>query len=454
MDCEQARDRLNEALAAPLADDVRSSLAAHLATCSACRAEQESLQRLDAQLRRALRPQCDAAVRVAERVAALVIDAPRPNASPPPTTVVPRRWLTLLVTAALSAAAGFWLALTVGPRPAPPPLPVPASPAPIVARLAAATRAIEVQTNGEAPWRAVSLSSNAAWTNVELPSGSAVRTSNGARCELATVDGCIVRLNDGAEVGLPSPRRLELRQGEIWCSTPPEVTLEVLTGVSASLPPNCTVLCPSTPAAFSCVQGPDCVEVTSARGVVELHTPTTKRTLRPGESVAVVSRQFEERPRQRDPWQAVGWMLPLVGQRPDHPELTERVDSLLAEVGRTKVSYLREQQLRGLGEYGVLPLLRFVESASSRTNPERRDAAMRIVADLAPSWSIGNLVPLLRDEQPSIRFEAARALQRLTGEDHGHSAQDWRQPTEVMQEAWTRWNAWWEENRAQLPARP
>ncbi|MDB5387501.1 MAG: hypothetical protein JWM11_3147, partial [Planctomycetaceae bacterium] len=99
-----------------------------------------------------------------------------------------------------------------------------------------------------------------------------------------------------------------------------------------------------------------------------------------------------------------------------------------------------------LGEYAALPLLRFVQSVSSRTEPAQRLQAMSILADIAPSWLTGELIELLADSEPRVRIQAAVALKRLTRQTQGRGPEEWSAPLAELKDSLDRWHTWWKEN--------
>ena len=130
----------------------------------------------------------------------------------------------------------------------------------------------------------------------------------------------------------------------------------------------------------------------------------------------------------------------------DSPELGDRVNRLLANLGRSKMANLYEDEIRSLGEHAVLPLLRFVQSPTSRDDPYQRQSAMAIIADVAPTWVIGDLIGLLSDDEPHVRTQAATALLRLTRQTHGRAPTAWSAPLSDCEESLQRWHQWWQTN--------
>jgi hypothetical protein len=78
---------------------------------------------------------------------------------------------------------------------------------------------------------------------------------------------------------------------------------------------------------------------------------------------------------------------------------------------------------------------------------------MRILSDIVPSWLVPELVQLLSDEEAETRALSARALQRLTGLDHGRSSEQWRAALPECASTLQQWQQWLAENR-ELYLRP
>jgi hypothetical protein len=292
----------------------------------------------------------------------------------------------------------------------------------------------------------------------ECRSDGGVRTGEKARCELITSDGSVIRMNSGTEIVLHSPARIELRKGEIWCRSTAAAPLEIVPAMSSAAARRAA---PQSPV-FSCT-GPeaacflriekqgDAVCVTAETGRVAVKAADKSLELRARESATITGEQVE-RDHSSDPLLDASWMQPLL-TRKGHAdrELAERVNDLLARVGETKQPELYETEIRSLGEYCVLPLLRYVESPRSNSNPARRTAAMRIVSDLAPAWAIGDLIGLLGHADADVRSLAAAALTRLTEQTQGVEPAKWRGPPGDWQPTAAAWQAWWSKNRDRFP---
>jgi hypothetical protein len=269
-------------------------------------------------------------------------------------------------------------------------------------------------------------------------------------------------MNCGTEIVFHSAGCVELKRGEIWCRSTPQAPLEVL----PSLPPtvvehrvpsgassgwSCTA---SDATCLLCVtESGNKVRVTAAAGNISVKARHENLQLEPSET-ATITRERIDRDRSSDRLLAASWMQPLL-IRKGHAdrELAERVEDLLARIGDSERSELYEAEIRSLGEYGVLPLLRYVESPPARSDGERRLVAMRIVSDLAPPWAIGDLVGLLKHPDADVRFLSAAAMQRLTRQTQGVPPEAWRgNPTE-WEAGLAAWQTWWSKNRDRYPLR-
>jgi hypothetical protein len=340
---------------------------------------------------------------------------------------------------------------------------VPESPArapvdPSIARLVVATKTdgVEVNDHGRKDWQPV-----ADISKFQCPTEGCVRTKSGSRCELVTSEGCVVRMNSGTEIVVHSPARIELRRGEIWCRSTAAAPLEVVPALSSAVvkqasPGKTVMTCTGADAAciLKIAKTGDEVSVTAEAGKVDVKAHDKSLELGARESATITGEIL----RLDDPSDALldaSWMQPiLICKGHSNRELAERVNDLLARVGETKAPELYETEIRSLGEYSVLPLLRYVESPRSDSNPRRRTAAMQIISDLAPAWAIGDLVGLLKHPDADVRSLAAAALGRLTQQTQGIAPNKWRGPPAEWQPAAAAWRAWWTKNSDRFPHLP
>lgn len=468
MKCEAALPLINSLVDREIVEVDRNALEGHLSSCSECRATMNAVRLADAELNLAFQPDREAARQVADNVIRLL----EPETIPAQHGVTDDRrvdWRSL----ALALVAGFLLALIIFPPSSHQPRPE--QHAPIVksvspslkrfetlepedqkqparvAKLVAWTGDVQLDS-GDGDWNAVSLNA------FRCPSDSRIRTSKGAVCELLTSDGAVIRMNGETEVKLRSPLEIELQKGQVFCQTPDDASIEVYSSESSA-----SELLPQKNAWSACGSGTGFLATLSTKGEgsvtswpgcsVDVRTESSQHRLKPGESANIVNGKVEQSGPAYDALIVASWIHPLLMQKGhDDPELNRRVDELLARIGHSKMSMLYEREIRSLGEYCVLPLIRYVQSPISQHEPGRRANAMSIAADLAPTVLIGELLPLLRDDSPEIRFQTAQALLRLTKETHGRRPAEWRKPIDETTMTADRWTTWWQLNRDRYPA--
>jgi hypothetical protein len=497
MDCSYAQDLIGAVIDGQASADDRAALDAHVAGCASCEEQWTAAREVDADLRRLFAPRREAAAALTERIARRITDGPSSGlavdaalaADAASAGVVSRLSsrvsLHQVVSWLAAMAAGFLLAVLVFQPWTKPTVADPqpqtaqqgasregaksevvaasrnADVRPPVARLVVATGDVTMRPAPEADWSAVSPSPSSA---VPCQPGTTLRTQPGVRCEMQTAEGCVIRMNDDSELTVRSARSLELHKGQVWCSAPDDVAMEVSTSVPAedsapctknAAPPverSWTFRCPSNASLISAVGEKGDVRLTAARGEVEVRAGEASRRLPPGQTVSIRDGQFAQLPHHEDALLAATWIDALLVKKGHaDPELLARVNGLLAQIGQAKASFLYEQELRGLGEHCVLPLLRYVQSSPSADEREQRHKAMRIVADLAPSWTVGDLIGLLDDDDDEVRFQAAAALRRLTGQSHGREPQAWKSPRTDCTPTVAIWQTWWTKNRIRYP---
>jgi ferric-dicitrate binding protein FerR (iron transport regulator) len=449
MNCEAVCESLGAWIDRQLPADEAAALEAHLATCGECRAAAEALRAQDAELLRAFQPGREAARRVAESaIAELHRDAPVAVADRPGSN---RKWVSLV----LAATAGFLLAIFLFPpwkRSAvdPPAGGIAGLPPTIepVAKLVVATGNVEVQPPGASTWQ------SADYVDQFLcPSNGVVRTGPNVQCEWQTTDGSVIRLNGDTQIRFASAGVVEVERGQIACSSPTNGSLKVVVPERAAAAASPWFMCQSQSSAVAAIAPDGNVQVTAAAGEVALQTSAGSEPLRGGESVRLVEGRIVKGD-YTDPLLATAWTgALLVRKGHDDAELAARVDQLLARLGQSKVSLLYEEEIRALGEYAVLPLVKFVESPLSQESRTHRQQAITLVSDLAPTWAIPDLIKLLSDPDAYVRSQAARALQRLTGRDQGRTVDGWREPLENCAPTIDAWQMWWQLEHPRYPPR-
>jgi ferric-dicitrate binding protein FerR (iron transport regulator) len=432
MRCEGFLEQLNARFDGELGAEDAAALDAHLAECAECRAAAERLHAIDTELRLAFGARRAAAARLAERTAAVI----RASAEVPKSPAPGLAWGQLL----LAMTAGFLLAVVVfqpwRPKTVAPAL-VPLEP---IARLAVASGPVEVRPASQADFLRCS-------PDAPLEQDSTVRTSQDVFCEIALQDGSPFWLDRNTEVTLRKSKVVEVRRGRLWsCCLPGQKSFEIQSGGGTIVPNVAAEL------ALEC--RPDAVRLLVVDGTVSVQTGHQSMEVGPGQQVRITGGKLEEEPGWHDALLETAWVNKVLALRSaERPELAERVNRLLANVGAAKLSLLYEDELRRLGDSGVPPLLAYLNSTRPMPDGAQRATAARMIADVAQSRWIADLIALLTDPNPDVRFHAARGLERLTGRDQGCEARRWRtEPWTSCGDAYQKWIYWWLENRDRYPA--
>lgn len=431
MRCEVATGQMHAWIDGELSSEDAAALAVHVEQCDSCLADSERLKGEDDALRRAFAPRREAVAKLAEEtVAALRSEL---EVLPAGVTATPRlAWGQAL----MAMAAGFLLAVILfrpwqvtSDETAAIPTPEP------IARLAVATGLVEVKA-----WQQVEFLSCP--TSAPIAKDATVRTGPSARCEIALEDGNAVRLDNDTEVTLHGTDVVEVSRGRLWSAS--EAGRE---GVAVQASGGKVV--PKAAAEFALTCEPRGARLTVVEGEVDVETVAGSVAVGPGEKVRIVDGNVEEDPTWRDALLETAWVNSVLALRgSEHPELVKRLNRLLANVGAAKLSLLYEDELRRLGDDGVPPLVAYLNATRETPHTTQRATAARIVADVAGTRWIGELIELLVDGNGEVRFQAARGLERLTGRDQGIDAEEWR--TRSMEECasgQSTWQEWWEGNR-------
>jgi len=450
MQCDRCLNLLPAHVDGELSRAETAEVEAHLVGCAACQAELDALAAQDVALDGAFAPRRAAAEGVAtaalERIATLA-----PAQAAPPAVRQPRFWLGPVKLFA-AAAAGFLLAVLILRPGTPPPAPVviapptthpaarpPATaPAPI-ATLALATGAIEVCYSGDADWRPLA-------TGGAVPADTRVRTGAKVRCEFKTPDGSEIRLNELTEVHLRTPRTFDLSAGRAWSTVakaPEPFRVQVAAAVLTAMGTQ-----------FDVQADPRKTVLTVLEGAVAVRAAQQEQTVRAGHRVEWVGDSLGTAQRVYNLVEATRWvneLLVLKGN--DNPELAARVNDLMAQLGQAKMEHLAEQEIRSLGFHCAGPLGEYVRSDRSAEPGahERRISAARILADVATTASIPDLISLLADADGDVRYHAARGLHRLTNQEQARP-EAWRtKPPAQMASEYRAMHDWWMKNRDRYP---
>lgn len=452
MTCDDVQRRLSAALDGELGAEERAIVDRHLAECSECRDAMSALFALDLQLRRRT-------VLPRQRAASIAVAATA-QLSGRASTLNRRHWLRTPVIALVALACGFLIAVVLFRAPADGPAPEsprvadvaqPAGSQTTTAIVRVSTGPLEFATASPSEWTTV-----ARPDGFRCPPGTAVRTPRTTVCELETSSGCTVRMNAETELTFLDDNDVEISQGEIWCRTPDATALRVTPAVleSASEVPVALVMGPrAASCSLTCSSPVAAARICVASGRIEAVSPNRSEVIAAGQSVEF--RDGRLQPVSGSAATARRWMHPLlVRNGPADDELADHVQALLAGIGRTKVSLLHERDLRSLGEYGALPVLRFLQSEPNVDDGERRQTAARILADIAPTWMIPELIELLADTDPGVRVSAATALTRLTGQTLDVAPESWADADRDHRPSVAQWRAWWEMERPAYPSPP
>ncbi len=454
MNCTNGEEKINAYLDGELDFEDREGLEAHLAGCADCRQLLDSMRAQDRDLLDAFEGSRRRHRAAAERAVAALHRDPRSRPS--------AAWFTL----PLAAAAGFLAAFLLRQDPRvseldgrlrdlqaqfqrerarlekelaesrkkdPPRLPA--------ARLAVATGAVEVCRE------------NTDWTPLAtgggIEPGTRVRTMGRAKCSFLSTDGSELRLNANTEVCYVGPRRIELARGQISTVVAPSKERFAVRTDQAEIEALGTTLDIS-----HLVRSSESNEKVKKEGqrvttllVVEGQARMGNRIVPAGFQCRTVDGQSGEPDRVHELTLLTKWVheiLRLKGH--DSEELERRVNEMLAMLGRTKMEELYEYEIRAMGERCVLPLLRFIQSPQSRSDPKRRRDAARILADIAGPSVVPDFVRLLSDSDGEVRVHIARGLRRLTGESLQMDDNYWKRDP-----GWTngcdRWENWLDRHR-------
>ncbi|TWT58294.1 hypothetical protein KOR42_16680 [Thalassoglobus neptunius] len=457
----------------------------HLTECHVCRAFAQQVRSVHLDLLKIGSENLDRSLSIADRVlldisemdqSGAVAGAHRSNRN---RYSAPFKWNAILSCAA-SAFVGFVLAiLWMRPLNEPEPiiveqsLEVPVKNSPLhspsgdmeetsfsdsdtAAHLVHATGKVSIRVKEDEPWSEVEMVSLPAFG---CPSSGSVRTEEGVLCELETTTGSRVRLNESSEIKVHSGDEVELVRGQVWFRASTDAPLRVKTSGSEKTQEKADsdwrLMCHSNTESLASCAPDQPLQVAAALGSVDVSLNGVDRTLPPGTFFTLADGEVNVRESSQDILNAERWMQPLLTLAGHgNPELTKRVDALLAQIGRTKLSSMFERDLRNLGEFAALPLMRFVSAEESANESKQRQLAIRIIADTAPIWMVPDLIQSLNDDDGVVRMESARGLLRLTEETMGIPLEDWMRERDVWEPAFIRWNEWWQENRSAFPVSP
>jgi hypothetical protein len=252
-------------------------------------------------------------------------------------------------------------------------------------------------------------------------------------------------------VTLKSPRQVEVAGGQVFSTVAKAKTPQDQFVVKAPAA-DVSLVALGTAFDFSCPTDSPKATLTVVEGSVKAQSKSGDAVIKAGESIEVSGGRFGDKKQEYNLMRATRWVdeiLVLKGR--DNPELARRMNDLFAQLGEQKMNFLAEEEIRRLGDHCVVPLTRYVQSDRSKGNDPSRHAAARIVADVATTSSIPELINLLADRDGEVRYHAARALARLTGSRLGQPEQ-WRNETLIQCEPRIEeWHTWWDKNKTRFP---
>jgi ferric-dicitrate binding protein FerR (iron transport regulator) len=262
-------------------------------------------------------------------------------------------------------------------------------------------------------------------------------------------DGSTVRFNCATDAVLEDQRSFQISGGQMWSTV---AKAESPFRVQAA---GATVTAVGTQFDVQCEARKATVRV--AEGSTRVAAKDAQVKVDAGQMVHISDGSVGKVDRTYDLLVATRWvneLLVLKGR--DSQELNRRVNDMLAQLGETKVRELYEDEIRSLGDHCVIPLARYLESDRSlgAAESEKRQRASRILSDLAQPWAIPDLIKLLEHSDGQVRSDAARALERLTGQDQGIRPEQWKNGAGANQQGHERWQRWWQENRQRYPSGP
>ncbi len=476
MNCEQAQLHLNARLDGELAADDRAALELHLAGCAECQLLAGEMLIDEAVLREAFAGRGQVAAGVAERAIRELFSPAQADGvgHPPADWVVDStalrdagvggvsrnrlrlgRWLTPI----LAAAAGFALAVmvfrpwsgkgsvAVDPQAATGPTMIQVAARPVPAgQLSLATGQVDVCKPGSSQWFICP-------TGGAIDAGMQVRTGPSIRCEMKMADGSEVRLNGKTQVTVHAPRSVEIAAGQVFSAVAHSPVGELF--LVRAAPAEASMIALGTEFDVSCQADSKQAVLTVVEGSVKVQAAGKEDTFKAGEAVTVASGALQDRRQVAALMTATQWVDEiLVMKGRDNAELGRRIDDLFAQLGHDKMWFMAAQEVWRLGDHCVVPLTRYIQSDRSKGPQEehRRREAARIIADVATTSSVPELINLLPDADGEIRYHAARALERLTGQSLDRTPEQWRDQQWVScMPTIAQWHQWWEKNKTNLP---
>ncbi len=467
VDCEQAANLISSRVDGEIPATEDAVLDAHLAGCPACRAVLEAAELQDAAMVRAFAGGRDTAVALAGRVAQeMSAFAPSPRrAVKHPWRRSLARWAGWTAAAAAAGFIGAVIFLRSTDRPATLSQRSRHLAEPI-AHLALASGEVFTCPSENQPWQPMA-------PGAGLEPGAKVRTAESAKCELALPGGSRLRLNSSTELRFTAARDVQLTGGQMWSAVPRDAgplriaagEAKVTTGERGGAAAQFDIACAANAATVTVVAGSARVNGPQLNGLAQA------TTVRGGESLRVANAGSGAEPSRgyacepvADPVKATRWLDDLLMLLPaDDPELLARVDALLARIVAERKGHVDasdpgpvEHDVRARGQAWAFPIARYALdhlSAPAEADRDKCRTATRLLADLAPPSFVPDLIRLLADDDGEVRFHAATALNRLTGQTLGFTPDRCAETPRDSAPA-AAWQEWWTRNRSRYTARP
>ncbi|QEG38366.1 zf-HC2 domain-containing protein [Roseimaritima ulvae] len=363
MNCESIRNQFSSYLDGELASEQSRRVERHLSDCQGCHAQWLELQQLDARLQGLAVPQ-DLESRIVAAVGAETDAEQQAQPAPPP-----RGYRKQVVAAVIGLAAMIGL-LAVWLRPNMPPVDVPPPLAAVVVR---SIGNVQVRAPDAEGWSDVDGPHHA------LPRGSRIKTPQRGGCEVETATDAQLRLDANTEMVVHGSSHMQVLRGQVWCQAAPQQPLTL-----GTRPPADTAAVPDV---FVCPAASEMQVRVDQHQAAEVGTEPVRKA----------------------------WQLPLLAlPGSDQGELSSLVETLLANVGHSKMQFMNADQIRALGPRGAIPLLMYVREPSSSQQPAVRRQAMQLAAEVADDTALTMLDELLADPDPQIRRLAEATVERLS----------------------------------------
>jgi ferric-dicitrate binding protein FerR (iron transport regulator) len=453
VDCELAANLISARTDGELAAGEDAALDGHLAECAACRAAMEAAATQDAAMVRAFATERNAAAALARRVEREIESFSSPRETSRRNV---KRWAGWMAAAAAGFVAGVIYMRPANTPTTTTPLQVSVQPADPIAHLALISGEVFTCPSDKKDWQPVAAGD-------ALAPGAKLRTADAAKCEVALPGGSRLRLNSGTELKLAAGGDVQLTGGQIWSAVPPNAgPLRIAAG-------DTQVTTPSAQLDVACDANAATVTVVAGSAQVNGQGQATT-TVRGGEMLRVGG---EPPPKygcvpMEDPIKAARWLDDLlVLLPPDDPELLARVDALLTRIVAERSSTAaangpgpveHDVRARGrawaaaMGRYAIDHRFGAAAAADADADRAKRRTAARLLADLAPPSSVPDLIAMLADDDNEVRYHAAAALNRLTGQTLGFSPDRCAaEPRDAAPVA--AWQEWWAQNRSRYPER-